>query len=100
MEPTVPTPDLVVYLRSSPERLLQNIEKRDRPYERDMDPDYIAGLHEAYDQYFRQYDRTPLLVANVAEMDFVENAADFRALVQHIVAPADEDTRYVHPQPS
>lgn len=100
MEPTVPTPDLVVYLRSSPERLLRNIEKRDRPYERDMDPDYIAGLHEAYDQYFRQYDRTPLLVANVAEMDFVEHPADFRALVQHIVASSDEHTRYVQPQPS
>lgn len=100
MEPTVPTPDLVVYLRSSPERLLQNIEKRDRPYERDMDPGYIARLHEAYDQYFRQYDRTPLLVVNVAEMDFVERPPDFQALVQHIIAPTDERTRYVQPQPS
>lgn len=98
MEPTVPTPDLVVYLRSSPERLLQNIEQRDRPYERDMDPTYIKGLHDAYDQYFRQYDRTPLLVANVAEMDFVEHPADFRALVQHIVAPSDERTRSVQPR--
>ena len=97
MEPTVPSPDLVVYLRSSPERLLQNIEKRDRPYERDMDPGYIADLHEAYDQYFRQYERTPLLVVNVAEMDFVEHPADFRALVRHIVAPSDERSRYVHP---
>ncbi len=97
MEPTIPSPDLVVYLRSSPERLLQNIEKRDRPYERDMDPGYIADLHEAYDQYFRQYERTPLLVVNVAEMDFVEHPADFRALVQHIVAPSDERSRYVHP---
>ena len=97
MEPTVPTPDLVVYLRSSPERLLRNIEERDRPYERDMDPGYIAGLHGAYDRYFWQYDRTPLLVVNVAEMDFVEHRADFRTLVQHIVAPSDERTRYVQP---
>ena len=97
MEPTVPTPDLVVYLRSSPERLLRNIEERDRPYERDMDPGYIAGLHEAYDRYFWQYDRTPLLVVNVAEMDFVEHRADFRTLVQHIVTSSDERTRYVQP---
>lgn len=100
MEPTVPTPDLAVYLRSSPERLLRNIAERDRPYERDMDPDYIANLHDAYDQYFRQYDRTPLLVVNVAELDFVENPADFQALVRHIVAPADEQVRHVQPQPS
>jgi deoxyadenosine/deoxycytidine kinase len=97
MEPTVPTPDLVVYLRSSPERLLKNIEKRDRPYERDMDPDYIEGLHAAYDQYFRQYDRTPLLVVNVADLDFVEHADDLRILMRHIVASSDERTRYVQP---
>jgi hypothetical protein len=48
----------------------------------------------------RRYDRTPLLVANVAEMDFVEHSAHFRALVQHIVAPSDERLRHVHPQSS
>lgn len=100
MEPTIPPPDLVVYLRSSPERLLRNIAERDRPYERDMDPDYIADLHGAYDQYFRQYDRSPLLVANVAEIDFVENAGEFRAIVQHILAPAVQRVRHVQPQPS
>lgn len=100
MEPTVPTPDLVVYLRSSPERLLENIAKRDRPYERDMNPNYVADLHEAYDQYFRQYDCMPLLVVNVGEIDFVETPADFRALAQHIVMPSAERTRYVQPRPS
>lgn len=97
MEPTVPSPDLVVYLRSSPARLLQNIEERDRPYERSMDPAYIEGLHEAYDQYFQQYDRTPLLVVNVAKIDFVENAADFRALTEQILAPFEKHTRRVEP---
>lgn len=98
MQPTVPTPDLVVYLQSSPERLMENIAKRDRPYERDMDPDYIARLHEAYNRYFRQYDRTPLLVVNAAEMDFVERRDDFRALAHHIAAPRPDGTRHVrHP---
>jgi deoxyadenosine/deoxycytidine kinase len=96
MEPTVPTPDLVVYLQSSPERLMANIAKRDRPYERDMDPDYIAGLHEAYNQYFRQYDRTSLLVVNAAEIDFVENPDAFRDLARRIVPPDSSETRHVH----
>ncbi|MFP4228735.1 MAG: deoxynucleoside kinase [Salinivenus sp.] len=98
MEPTVPTPDLVVYLQSSPERLMENIAKRDRPYERDMDPDYIAQLHAAYNQYFRQYDRTPLLVISAAELDFVESDEDFRALSDLIEGPRPEGTRHVrHP---
>ncbi len=96
MEPTVPTPDLVVYLQSSPERLMANIAKRDRPYERDMDPDYVAGLHEAYNQYFRQYDRTALLVVNAAEIDFVENPDAFRDLARRIVPPDPSGTRHIH----
>jgi len=96
MEPTVPTPDLVLYLQSSPERLMANIAERDRPYERDMDPDYIATLHAAYDQYFRQYDRTPLLVVNAAEIDFVDNPDEFRTLVRQIEIPRAPQTRRVH----
>jgi deoxyadenosine/deoxycytidine kinase len=95
MEPTVPTPDLVVYLQSSPERLLANIAERDRSYERDMDPGYIADLHEAYNQYFRQYDRTPLLIVNAAEIDFVEHRDDFRALTRQL-STSHAGTRHVH----
>jgi deoxyadenosine/deoxycytidine kinase len=98
MEPTVPTPDLVVYLQSSPDRLMANIAERDRPYERDMDPDYIASLHEAYNQYFRQYDRTPLLVVNASEIDFVDNPDDFRSLARQIRTPHASGTRRVHLQ--
>lgn len=87
MEPTIPTPDLVVYLQSSPDRLMENIAKRDRPYERDMDPDYISGLHEAYNQYFQQYDRSPLLTVHATKIDFVENRNDFRALADQIATP-------------
>jgi len=100
MEPNVPTPDLIVYLQSSPERLMANIEKRDRPYERDMDPDYIASLHEAYDRYFFHYEKSPLLIVNAAEIDFVENEADYHALVRHIANAHSSGMEYVTPEPS
>lgn len=97
MEPNVPTPDLIVYLQSTPERLMENIRKRDRSYERSMDPEYIRSLHDAYDHYFRTYRKTPLLIVNAAEIDFVEHERDLDWLVQHI-ADADLDgTTYVDP---
>lgn len=86
MEPNAPTADLVVYLRSSPERLLRNIRERGRSYERDMDPDYIARLHEAYDRFFGHYDKSGLLVVNAAEIDFVENERQLDAIIDHIAA--------------
>lgn len=100
MEPNVPTPDLVVYLQSTPERLMENIRKRDRSYERSMDPDYIRRLNAAYDQYFRTYRKTPLLIVNAAEIDFVEHERDLDAML-HSIANVDlEGTSYVNPATS
>src|SRR5690606_414942 len=67
-------PDLVVFLQCSVERLLANISKRGRSYEKTIDPAYLAQLSDAYTQFFHQYDRSPLLVVNVNDADFVQNA--------------------------
>jgi deoxyadenosine/deoxycytidine kinase len=66
-------PDLVVYLQCSVERLLSNISKRGRSYEKSIDGGYLAQLADAYNQFFHQYDRSPLLIVNVNEADFVQN---------------------------
>ena len=95
MEPNVPTPDLIVYLQSSPKRLMHNIEQRGRDYERDMDPEYIADLHAAYDHYFRTYRKTPLLIVNAADIDFVANDDEFAALAHAIVTTDLDGTSYV-----
>lgn len=84
MEPTTATPDLVVYLRSSTDRLMQNIASRDREYERNMQRDYIAELTGAYDHYFNNYSRGPLLIINSTELDFVNKRKDFEELMSMI----------------
>ena len=97
MEPSVPTPDLVVYLQSTPERLMQNIARRGRSYERGMDPAYLEALCEAYDYYFFRYTKSPLLIVNAAAIDFVENEADLGELLRQIMAGAHHGTTYVTP---
>ena len=84
MEPTVPAPDLVVYLRSSVDRLLRNVALRGRSYEAQMDPAYLAELSEAYDRYFFHYTRSPLLVVNATQIDFVREPSHFEELVRAI----------------
>ena len=44
-------PDLIVYLRASTDVLMQRISMRDRPYERQMDRNYIDELNQAYDKF-------------------------------------------------
>lgn len=97
MEPATPRPDLVVYLQSSPERLLQNIAKRGRSYEQNMDPAYIEALNEAYDYYFFRYTKSPLLIVNAAHIDFVENPHELEELLRQIAIRPPRGTTYYNP---
>jgi deoxyadenosine/deoxycytidine kinase len=85
LERDVPKPDLVVYLQSTNERLMDNIRKRGRSYEKSMSADYIRSLNEAYNRFFFHYNDTPLLVINTTEIDFVNNRQDFLDLVDQIM---------------
>ena len=84
MEPAAPVPDLVVYLRSSVDRLLHNVALRGRAYEAGMDPAYLAELSDAYDRYFFHYTRSPLLIVDASRIDFVGERATFDELVRQV----------------
>ena len=43
----IPKPDLIVFLKAEHDVVMRRIALRDRPYERDMDPDYIRQLAAA-----------------------------------------------------
>lgn len=84
MEANAPVPDLVVYLRSSVDRLMHNIALRGRAYEVDMKRSYITELAEAYDRYFFHYTKGPLLIVDVSKMDFVSEREHFLELVRQM----------------
>jgi len=68
----IPSPDLIVYLRATTETLMRRITLRDRPYERNMDREYIDMVNIAYDRYFRGTETDKhILVIDSDEMDFV-----------------------------
>lgn len=77
-------PDLVIYLQSSVDRLMVNIEKRGRSYERNITRQYLEELNNAYNHFFYHYTRAPLLIINSSELDFVNNAEHFRFIEENI----------------
>ncbi|MEJ2462174.1 MAG: deoxynucleoside kinase [Candidatus Thiodiazotropha sp.] len=93
-----PAPDLVVYLQAPVDVLMARIRKRARPQERTMDRAYLQRLCEAYTEFFYHYDRSPLLIINAAEINPLENEADFKLLVDHICAEGPQ-RRYLNPMP-
>ena len=77
-------PELVVFLQSSPERLMFNIKKRNRKIERALNRSYIEELSEAYNHFFFRYNSTPLLIVNSTDIDFVNSEEDFEELFKQI----------------
>ncbi len=81
---SVPLPDLVVYLQAPTEVLLRRIRQRGRPEEEALSQDYLAEVNRAYNHFFFHYTRTPLLVVNTAEVDFVHRDEDLEDLLKQI----------------
>ena len=87
LSPKLPRPDLTVYLRASPELLLERIAERGRPFEQSIEADYLKRLGDAYDQFFETYD-APLYVLEAAEYDFVARPDDRERLLADVLSRA------------
>ena len=84
LDQRISKPDLVIYLQSPTEVLGQRIRMRGRSFEKDISREYIEAVNEAYNRFFFNYDETPLLIINTAEVDFVRKPEDFQDLVREI----------------
>lgn len=99
LERDVPRPDLIIYLQSSTGRLMANIRRRNRPYERNMSEQYIRELNDAYNRFFFNYREKPLLVINATELDFVNNDQDLEDLLLQLQRPIS-GVQYYSPNPA
>ena len=98
LERNLTKPDLIVYLQSSVDRLIYNIKKRGRKIERNITKSYIKELSEAYNNFFFRYNRTPLLIVNSTEIDFVHKDEDFNELFKQIFREDRGLTEYFKPE--
>jgi deoxyguanosine kinase len=70
-------PDLVVYLRASTDTLMKRIAQRDRPYERQMEREYIDLLNRTYDAFYINSPHvTHVLVIETDDLNILERPED------------------------
>ncbi len=93
LEAQVPRPDLVIYLHTSVDVLLERIERRGRVMERAIEPGYLQDLCQVYAGFFRDYDDSPLLTVDAGAFDF---ASDPAALEELVAAMRGMDGRRAH----
>jgi deoxyadenosine/deoxycytidine kinase len=94
LEARLVKPDLVVYLQATTDVLLQRIQRRGRPFEREISREYLETLSEAYNHFFFHYDETPLLIVNTNEMNLVTDDGDYERLLA-MISEHRSGTRYV-----
>ncbi|MBN2894237.1 MAG: deoxynucleoside kinase [Bacteroidales bacterium] len=81
---TVPKPDLYVYFHLPIKKLLENISKRGRDYEKNISAEYLEKVQNAYFSYFKEQTDFSFLVINTENLDFVAEKSDYELLLELI----------------
>ena len=82
-----PTPDLVIYLKASPEVLRERIARKNIPSETKISSDYLHETVRAYEHFFAHYKGSDVLVVDTTKVDFVQNRSDLEELLQELSRP-------------
>jgi deoxyadenosine/deoxycytidine kinase len=96
LAPSVPPPDLVIYLQAKLDVLRRRVAKKGHPAETRVSPEYVEAVANAYDHFFFRYSASNLLVVDTSEIDFVERNQDLQELLRRLRQPV-KGTQYFLP---
>ncbi|HTZ76057.1 MAG TPA: deoxynucleoside kinase [Candidatus Aquilonibacter sp.] len=96
LAPSLPLPDLVIYLQAKPEVLRKRVSKKGDPAETEISGEYLEAVASAYEHFFFRYSASNLLVVDTTEIDFVERNQDLQELLNRLRQPVT-GTQYFLP---
>ena len=79
-------PDLYIYLYQNTSRLIENIKKRGRDYEQNIEPTYLDKIHNGYSTFIKTETKLNTLIIDVSDKDFVNNPEDYNEIIKKISA--------------
>jgi deoxyguanosine kinase len=80
----LPKPELLVYLYVETERLQSNIKMRGRPYEQNIQDDYLNKIQEGYLEFIKQQKDLRILILDTNKLDFVNRPEDYQKIISVI----------------
>ena len=75
--PNIKAPEIILYLHKPVDLLLENIKKRGRAYETAISAEYLEKLNTTYLDFFKQQDKSTVIILDSAKLNFVSNEQDF-----------------------
>jgi len=79
-----PKPDLVIYLQTPVDALVDRITERNIKYESDIPNEYIQRLSNAYSEFFHSYDASPVLIVNNEKLNIIKDESALNLLIDRI----------------
>jgi 2-amino-4-hydroxy-6-hydroxymethyldihydropteridine diphosphokinase len=70
-------PELYLYLYQNTERLQENIKKRGRDYEQNIDNTYLEKINSGYIEFLKNQTELKVKIIDISDKDFVENREDY-----------------------
>jgi deoxyadenosine/deoxycytidine kinase len=80
-----PKPDLVIYLQTPIDALVERVEARNVSYEQDIPREYLERLANAYSEFFHSYDTSPVLIVNNEKLNILKNESSLDLLLNRIM---------------
>jgi deoxyguanosine kinase len=84
--PSLPPPDLVIWLQAGRGTLLERIQQRGRPMEEGIDHGYVDALSQAYGAYFDAEPDVPVLQVDAERFNPLARPADLQRLLAALTA--------------
>jgi len=76
MQQVLQPPDLMIYLRCSVRAIRRRIRRRGRPSEQQIPSRYIRRLNDLYESWIGGWTRSPVLIWDSENMDYLTDLAD------------------------
>jgi 2-amino-4-hydroxy-6-hydroxymethyldihydropteridine diphosphokinase len=77
-------PELYVYLYQNTKRLQENIKKRGRDYEQNIDNDYLEKINAGYLEFLKNQTELNVKIIDISDKDFVSSREDYLWVLEQI----------------
>ena len=95
INPQLVQPDLLIYLHAPVNKLKENIKKRKRSYEQNIESGYLFTLQETYTQYIKQHNIKTLFI-DASASDFLGNEAHLKVVIDALDKAYEDGQHYLN----
>lgn len=94
MQPQILQPDLLIYLHAPVSKLQDNIKKRNRLYELNIQNDYLFNIQQTYTQYIKHQPIKTLYI-DASNADFIDNPKHLKVILNAIENEKVDSQHYI-----